>query len=147
MSMKTPDNQNILFFNSLENAQKQHKKYINTKLNTIGVSITLDQWQVLDIIVNHIDIKQTEIAKKTSKDTASVTRIIEILNSKGWVARQIDPENRRKHILRVSNVGEKEYHLATEIIIKYSNAAVEGIKEKRIRKLKKIFKTISKNCS
>ena len=145
--MKTLDGQSILFFNSLENAQKQHKKYINTKLSTNGISITLDQWQVLDIIVNHIDIKQTEIAKKTSKDTASVSRIIEILNSKGWVARQVDPQNRRKHILRVSNAGEREYHQATEIIIKYSNAAVEGIKEKRIRKLKKIFKTIYKNCS
>jgi len=145
--MKTLAGQSILFFNSLENAQKQHKKYINTKLSTNGISITLDQWQVLDIVVNHIDIKQTEIAQKTSKDTASVTRIIEILNSKGWVARQIDPENRRKHILRVSNAGEREYHRAAEVIIKYSNAAVEGIKEKRIRKLKKIFKTISNNCS
>jgi len=144
--MKTLDGQSILFFNSLENAQKQHKKYINTKLSTNGISITLDQWQVLDIIVNHIDIKQTEIAEKTSKDTASVTRIIEILNSNGWVARQVDPENRRKHILRVSNTGEKEYRRAGEVIIKYSNAAVEGIKEKRIRKIKKIFKTISKNC-
>jgi MarR family transcriptional regulator for hemolysin len=145
--MKTLDNNNILFFNSLESAQKQYKKHINVKLSTNGISITLDQWQVLDIIVNHIDIKQTEIASKTSKDTASVTRIIEILNSKGWVARQIDPENRRKHILRVSNAGEREYLRATEIIIKFSNAAVEGIKEKRIRKLKKIFKTITNNCS
>jgi len=144
--MKTPDSHNILFFNSLENARKQHKKYINAKLSANGISITLDQWQVLDIIVNHIDIKQTEIAEKTSKDTASVTRIIEILNSNGWVARQVDPENRRKHILRVSNTGEKEYRRAGEVIIKYSNAAVEGIKEKRIRKIKKIFKTISKNC-
>jgi len=144
--MKTLDSHSILFFNSLENAQKQHKKYINAKLSANGISITLDQWQVLDIIVNHIDIKQTEIAEKTSKDTASVTRIIEILNSNGWVARQVDPENRRKHILRVSNTGEKEYRRAGEVIIKYSNAAVEGIKEKRIRKIKKIFKTISKNC-
>jgi MarR family transcriptional regulator for hemolysin len=145
--MKNASNYNILFFNSLESAQKQHKKHINSKLSTNGISITLDQWQVLDIIVNHIDMKQTEISSKTSKDTASVTRIIEILNSKGWVARQIDPENRRKHILRVSIAGEREYHRAAEIITKYSNAAVEGIKEKRIRKLKKIFKTISKNCS
>lgn len=145
--MKTTSNHNILFFNSLENAQKQYKKHINAKLSTLGALLTLDQWQVMDIIINYKDIKQTEIASKTSKDTASVTRIIEILNSKGWVARQIDPENRRKHILRVSNAGEREYHRATEIIIKYSKAVVEGIKEKRIRKLKKIFKTISKNCS
>jgi len=145
--MKTTDIQNYMFLNSLEKTQKQYKKFVNAKLNALDISISLDQWQVMDIIINHKDIKQTEIAEKTSKDTASVTRIIELLNSNGWVARQVDPENRRKHILRLSNAGEKEYRRAGEVIIKYSNAAVEGIKEKRIRKLKKMFKTISKNCS
>ena len=145
--MKTNDSINIEFFNTLETSLKQYKKLINSKLEHFGVRITIDQWQVLDIIVNYTDIIQAEIAAKTSKDTASVTRIIEILNTRGLVARQTDPQNRRKYLLRVSNHGEKEYNKATEVITKFSAAAVEGIKEKRLRKLKKIFKSISKNCA
>ncbi|HAX48964.1 MAG TPA: MarR family transcriptional regulator, partial [Bacteroidetes bacterium] len=86
------------FFNTLGNSLKQYRKLVNAKLEHFGIQITLDQWQVLDIIVNFAHITQAEIAAKTSKDTASITRIIGILNSKGWVARQTDPENRRKLI-------------------------------------------------
>lgn len=145
--MKTVDTNNIEFFNTLENSLKQYKKLINAKLEHFGIRITIDQWQVLDIIVNYTDVTQAEIAAKTFKDTASVTRIIEILNTRGLVARQTDPQNRRKHLLRVSNHGEKEYNKAAEVITKFSSAAVGGIKEKRLRKLKKIFKSISKNCT
>ncbi|HRE09321.1 MAG TPA: MarR family transcriptional regulator [Ignavibacteria bacterium] len=144
--MKTDISHNMEFFNTLGNSLKQYRKLVNAKLEHFGIQITLDQWQVLDIIVNFAHITQAEIAAKTSKDTASITRIIGILNSKGWVARQTDPENRRKLILKVSHPGEKEYYRAAEVISKFSIAAVEGIKEKRLRKLKKIFKTITKNC-
>ena len=145
--MKTSIHYNIEFFSSLENSLKLYKRLLNSQLEHFGVQITFDQWQVLDIIVNYGDIKQSEIAAKTSKDTASVTRIIEILNTRGLVARQTDPNNRRKHLLKVSNQGEREFYKAGDVISKYSSAALEGIKEKRIRKLKKIFKTLSKNCT
>lgn len=144
--MKTDSKSNIMFFNSLEFSLKQYKKLIQNNLNKHGIDITFDQWQVLDIIVNSEDIKQTGIAEKTSKDTASVTRIIELLNKKGYVARQTDPNSRRKHILGVSNHGEKVYHKAATIINECTANALAGLKEKRLKKLKKVFKTISKNC-
>ncbi|NOS84541.1 MAG: MarR family transcriptional regulator [Ignavibacteria bacterium] len=144
--MKTDNTSTTIFFSILESALKQHKKHVQFALNKHGIDITYDQWQVLDIIVNNEDIKQTEIAEKTSKDTASVTRIIELLNKKGYVARQTDPNSRRKHILGVSNHGEKVYHKAATMINECTDKALAGLKEKRLKKLKKVFKTISKNC-
>ncbi|HMQ78564.1 MAG TPA: MarR family transcriptional regulator [Ignavibacteria bacterium] len=144
--MKTDDFSNAMFFNNIESALKQYKKYIQLSLIKHKIDITYDQWQVLDIIVNNEDIKQTEIAEKTSKDTASVTRIIELLNKKGYVARQTDPNNRRKLILGVSNHGEKQYHKAAAVIGECTDKALSGLKEKRLKKLKKVFKTITKNC-
>lgn len=143
--MKTANNTNNIFFNELEFAQKQHKKYVQQNLIKHSIAITFDQWQVLDIIINNKGIKQTEIAQKTSKDTASVTRIIELLNKKGYVARQVDPNNRRKQILGVSNMGEKEFIKAGKIINECSDMALKGLKEKRLRKLRKVFKNIIKN--
>lgn len=144
--MKTDNLLNAEFFSILEKTLKQHKKYVQYNLSKLSLDITWDQWQVLDIIVNNGDIKQTEIAEKTSKDTASVTRIIELLNKKGYVARQTDPNNRRKLILGVSNHGEKVYHKAATIINECTANALAGLKEKRLKKLKKVFKTITKNC-
>lgn len=144
--MKTENSANILFFNNIESALKQYKKDVQYSLIKHNIDITYDQWQVLDIIVKNEDTKQTEIAEKTSKDTASVTRIIELLNKKGYVARQTDPLNRRKLILGVSHNGEKVYHKASIVINDCTDKALAGLKEKRLRKLKKVFKTITKNC-
>lgn len=144
--MKTDNLLNAEFFSALEKTLKQHKKYVQFSLIKHNVNITYDQWQVLDIIVNNKDIKQTEIAERTSKDTASVTRIIELLNKKGYVARQTDPLSRRKLILGVSNHGEKMYHKASAVINECTMKALTGLKEKRLKKLKKVFKSITKNC-
>lgn len=144
--MKTSSNLNLRFINSLDNALKQYKKIMQSGLLKHGIDITIDQWRVLDVIVNSKNIKQTEIAERTSKDTASVTRIIELLNKKGYVARQVDPNNRRKTILGVSNHGEKEYSKAAEVISTCSAKVFGGLNEKRMKKIRKVFKNISKNC-
>jgi DNA-binding MarR family transcriptional regulator len=144
--MKTNSDLKLRFINDLEYTLKQHKKHIQSGLIKHGFDITIDQWQVLDIIVNNKDIKQTEIAEKTSKDAASITRIIELLNRKGYVARQTDPNNRRRLVLGISNHGEKEYIKAGEVIAELTNNALGGLKEKRMKKLKKVFKNIAKNC-
>ncbi len=144
--MKTGSSLRLEFISGLDNALKQYRKYIQSALIKHGIDITLDQWQVLDVIVNNKDIKQTEIAEKTSKDTASVTRIIELLNSKGYVARQTDPNNRRRLVLGISNHGNKEYLRAGEVISELTGKVLSGLKEKRMKKLKKVFKNITKNC-
>jgi DNA-binding MarR family transcriptional regulator len=144
--MKMDTNISTLFFNKLENSLKQYKKYVSENLVKHHVGVTFDQWRVLEVILLNKGIKQTEIAEKTSKDTASVTRIIDILNKKGYVARQTDPENRRKHSLGVSYIGEKVYYHAKEVIDDAANNAVKDQKPKRLDKLEKVLKKISKNC-
>lgn len=144
--MKTDNYTTLLFFNNLENSLKQYKKLIAEKLIKNKIGITYDQWRVLEAIFLFKDIKQTEIAEKTSKDTASVTRIIELLNIKGYVARQIDPENRRKHSLGISYMGEKIYLRAKEVIDETAGNALKDQKPKRLHKLEKLLKKITKNC-
>lgn len=144
--MKTSLDVNIQFINDLENALKQCRKFIQSGLNKRGFDITIDQWQVLHIIKNNKNIKQTEVAAKAYKDAASVSRIIDLLNKKTYVARQVDPNNRRRIVLGISERGEKVYVKAGEIIVEFTNKTLIGFKEKRIKKIRKVFKGISKNC-
>lgn len=111
-----------------------------------NIFITPDQWQVLDIIINHKDIKYSEIASISCKDIASVNRIIDLLNQKGYVSRQTDPNNRRRVILGISNEGEKVHKQAGEVIMAESENLLSGLKEKRLLKQVKLFKKIIKRC-
>jgi hypothetical protein len=46
----------------------------------------------------------------------------------------------------VSNHGEKQFLKAAAVINECTDKALSGLKEKRLKKLKKVFKTITKNC-
>ncbi len=142
--MKTSNTSINYYFISLESAQKSYKKHICKILIEHNLNITLDQFQVLEIIVNNKDIKYSKIASISSKDIASVNRIIDLLNSKGFISRQTDPNNRRRVMLAISNEGEKIHKKAGEIITQAGKEILNSFKEKRIEKQIKIFKKIIK---
>lgn len=144
--MKTHENITYDFFSKLEIVLKSYKKHISDKLTNNNLDITPDQWQVLDIIVNYKDIKYSEIASISGKDIASVNRIIDLLNQKGYVSRQTDPNNRRRVILGISNTGENLHKSAGSVINEESALILHGFKEKRLTKQMKIFKKIAKKC-
>lgn len=145
--MKPSENIIHTYFNNLEFALKSYKKYISNIFDKSNLNITPDQWQVLDIIVNHRDIKYSEIALISGKDIASVNRIIDLLNQKGYVSRQTAPENRRRVILGISNEGEKIHKQAGEVINAESKNLLDGLKDKRVLKQIKLFKKIVKRCT
>lgn len=144
--MKTANNLINDYFSSLEIALKSYKKHLSVIFDKSDILITPDQWQVLDIIINHKDIKYSEIASISGKDIASVNRIIDLLNQKGYISRQTDPNNRRRVILGISNTGEKIHKQAGEIIQDESENILSGFKDKRLQKQVKIFKKIIKRC-
>lgn len=142
--MKTDINIITDYFNNLEFALKSYKKHITAVFEKSQFNITPDQWQVLDIIVNHKDIKYSEIAMVSGKDIASVNRIIDLLNQKGYVSRQTDPNNRRRVILGISSRGEQVHREAGDTMQAETKKLMSGFKEKRLLKQLKIFKKIIK---
>ena len=144
--MKTSKDLIYIFYRSLDIAQKSYKKQLSGSFIKSGLIITPDQWQILDIIVNYKDTAYSEIAAITGKDIASVNRIIDHLNRKGYVSRQTDPGNRRKVLLGVSYAGENIHKRGEEIVSRESEKLLSGIKEKRIQREIKLLKKIIKRC-
>lgn len=142
--MKTDINIISEYFNNLELALKSYKKHLSAILDESELNITPDQWQVLDIIKNQKDIKYSEIALISGKDIASVNRIIDLLNQKGYVSRQTDPNNRRRVILGISSSGDEIHKKAGAAIGDASNKLLNGFKDKRLAKQLKILKKIIK---
>ncbi|MEO8513095.1 MAG: MarR family transcriptional regulator [Ignavibacteria bacterium] len=143
--MKTSEGISIRFFNNLDIALKSYKQGVQKTLAKNSKDITFDQWQVLSIIKSNPEMKQIEIAAKACKDTASVTRIIELMQKKGLLTREVNKENRRRTILGVTELGEKILIKAGDIINEHSIVALKGIKAKRMKRMRKDLKLILKN--
>jgi MarR family transcriptional regulator, transcriptional regulator for hemolysin len=64
-----------------------------------ALGLTLPLCRVLIVLANHEGISQTQLAKLTDIDTMTLVRILDRMESDGWLERRNDPTDRRAHCI------------------------------------------------
>ncbi|MDU4695507.1 MULTISPECIES: MarR family winged helix-turn-helix transcriptional regulator [Paenibacillus] len=72
-----------------------------------GYEITPEQWSVLNQIDRANGLIQKEIADRTGKDKPTVTRIIDLLESKGLIYKQPGKQDRRSFVVYCTERGKE----------------------------------------
>ena len=98
--------ENVILF-QIEKTSKISKIYSQRELDRLGVDITIEQWILLKIIDENYPISQKELAIKSLRDPASITRTLDLLQKKGYIERQTIPENRRQYNIILTSQGSK----------------------------------------
>ena len=62
-----------------------------------GLDITPEHWAVLNCLWEKDGISQTEIAERVMKDKTNLTRILDIMEKKGWIVRHDHESDRRSN--------------------------------------------------
>jgi len=137
---------NDTFFYNLEKAVKTYRQYFQNQLKANGFDITLDQWLILNTIIENPNISQNEIAEKVFKDKASVARIIELLVQNGFLTRSIHPTNRRMFQLSITEKGNETIEKLSGLVQVFRKNAVLGISPDVLKETQSIMKTIIANC-
>lgn len=71
-------------------------RYLGLQIfQNLGISITMDEFVALDVIMVHNGICQRELAKIILKDRANTGRILNSLEKKGYIKRYADTKNNR----------------------------------------------------
>ena len=81
------------------------KSKLNEELQKNGLSISFDQWLVLQEIKLSQGINQKTIAQNLSKDVASVSRILRRLKDSDLVSKEVNPENTKEFKLYLKPKG------------------------------------------
>jgi DNA-binding MarR family transcriptional regulator len=137
---------NDTFFYNLEKSVKTYRQYFQNQLKSNGFDITLDQWLILNTIIENPNISQNEIAEKVFKDKASVARIIELLVQNGFLTRSIHPTNRRMFQLSITEKGNETIEKLSGLVQVFRKNAVLGISPDVLKETQSIMKTIIANC-
>ncbi|MBL9014853.1 MAG: MarR family transcriptional regulator [Myxococcales bacterium] len=86
---------------------------------TLGLDVTPEQWIVLVRLWQEDALTQTELAEATLKDKATISRILDVMEREGLIARRTDPDDargRRIHATRKAmKLREKLTPLAREL--------------------------------
>lgn len=120
----------------LDRTIKRTRQVTQLYFQRYGVDVTVDQWLVFKVISETDGINQVEVANRLYKDPASITRIIDALIQKGLVKKQLDPNDRRRYLLALSEAGKIKSAEWLALIKKMRQVGIQGFSEQEIDTLK-----------
>lgn len=133
----------ILF--QIEQASKASKQYSQREFDRLGISITVEQWVLLKIISESTDLTQKELALKSSRDPASITRTLDLLQKKEYITREKVPNNRRSYFICLTKSGVQFIDKNMSVVTSQREKSVEGLSKDELKMLSNLLKRIRKN--
>jgi DNA-binding MarR family transcriptional regulator len=131
----------------LDRTARRVKQYAQQRFTELGFNITVDQWMVLKNLYEHEEMKQNELAELLFKDNPTLTRIIDLLCTKGLTVRTVHPDDRRSFIVSLTKEGVKKVEQLAPKVKAIRLKAWNGLSEQDFTKFKKILDTIYENLS
>ncbi len=129
----------------LDRTARRVKQYAQRRFRELGMNVTVDQWMLIKQLSEHDGMNQRQLSEVLFKDTPTLTRIIDLLEQKGYVERIANPEDRRcfKIILTVAGKNKvAEYQDQVKVVRK---EAWRGLNESDFEQFRKVLNTIYKN--
>ncbi len=126
---------------------KVAKHYSQSELTRLNLGITIEQWIVLKIISENENFTQKELAIKSYRDPAAITRTIVILEKKGFISRKKVANNARAHCVSLTSKGISFVAENMKIINKHRELSTKGISQTELETLSSVLSKIRKNMS
>ncbi|MEM7658076.1 MAG: MarR family transcriptional regulator [Bacteroidota bacterium] len=124
----------ILFL--IDQASKSAKRYSQREMDQRGLDITVDQFVLLKLIAQHNGLSQKELGEKSLRDRASITRTLDLLEKKGLIVREADPNSRRQYHLHLTKSGTTFITTYMPLIESLRSKSLEGFSESEIETFK-----------
>lgn len=136
----------VLFY-SLDKAIRSYRRLAQANIDRAGLAITVDQWLVLRVLLEHDDLTQHEIAERVFKDQASVARMLGLLLKRGLLSAVPLPDDGRRTQLRVTAAGHRMLAAVQPIVLDNRAVALAGIAEEELALLRQLLERIASNCA
>ena len=136
---------NTLFY-SMEKAVKAYRQFAQQNLDRAGFDITIDQWLVLKTLQDNPDTTLAQVGKDVFKDVASITRIVQLLESKGFVSRSAHPADKRRATLGLTRLGRSTVKALQPVVTANRRHALNGVRTADMKRAAVVFSAIVGNC-
>ena len=107
--------------------------------------ITREQFNILLVLSLSDGLYQTQIANILGKDRPNITRMIDILETKGFIKREKDDSNRRILKVYLTSKGKEKVDFAKPLKERMSVAQYKGMSDEEILTLVSLLRKVRKN--
>lgn len=119
----------------------------NTILQEAGEELTVDQWGILNLLWESDGQTPVELARRADKDKPNVTRLLQILEDRGYVVRQPDPKDRRSHRILLTEAGRAIKDRLLKLGSTCHERACQGLSAQEVATLKDLLNRVYHNVS
>lgn len=135
----------ILF--QIDKTSKISKLYSQREFDRLGMGVTVEQWILLKIIEENDGLTQKELANKSLRDPASITRTLDLLNKKGLVERRPVEDNRRQYSVCLKKEGKGFIEKYMPIVGQHRAKSIDGITAQELETLAQLLQKIQENMT
>ena len=133
-------------FYSIERTIKKYRQFAQRQIDRAGLDITIDQLLLMRALEDNEGITQTKLAHIIWKDYASVTRMIELLVKRGYLARRQHADDRRRKTITITKEGDRVLAALDATVADYRQQATIGIAPTDLQVVREVLDKIYHNC-
>ena len=109
----------------------------------LGVGLTIDEFSALDTISAHKELCQRDLAKLILKDRANTGKLLDSLESKGYIQRELTAKNNRPvKIVKITESGIKIYKDTYEKLQPHHETVKKKIANTDLEKVGELLKDL-----
>jgi len=121
------------------------KANLQRALRDEGLDVTPEQFSVAMRLWEAEGLTQNEIAERTFKDKANITRLIDALEKKGLVYRKSDADDRRRYRIFLTDEGRGLRKRMLEAATKALRLATAGVSDSEMDEVRTVLRKIYGN--
>ena len=107
----------------------------------VPIDMTYPQFTALMILYHAGPISNSELARLSMMTRQSANEMIKLMESKGWIARQQHPENKRIKLIRITSSGEDALQFADDAAMTVENRMLGNRSDKETKRLTQELET------
>jgi DNA-binding MarR family transcriptional regulator len=129
----------------MEQIVRRYRQMATRALKAEQAGLSVDQWVVLKQIGENSGSSQVDIGASTVKDAPTTTRIIDQLVSKNLVSKQLDPDDRRRYMVFITEKGSVLVERLLPVVQEYREVPMKGFSKNEEKQLLDFLSRMIKN--
>lgn len=108
--------------------------------------LTVQEWRTMAVLGSHRALSAGEIVERSSMDKVAVSRAIKRLRAAGLLKRDIDGDDRRRAVLRLTDRGTEIFGTLVPLVLELEEKLLQGLSQEERATLFRLMEVVRHNA-
>ena len=108
--------------------------------------LTVPEWRTMAVLGPHRALSAGEIVERSSMDKVNVSRAISRLRERGFLKRDIDGDDRRRLVLRLTEDGRDAFKTLVPKLLDLEKTLLAGLSDAEVQELLRLMTKVRLNA-